>query len=104
MSIITIILNIALVGLFLHELITLKTTISKKNKTGIIVHLFGTVTTAAVAYIVACLSFSVGIDNVKMIKAVVVCAFIAFFFLGLDSLFMEKGRNGKNKTGKKQKK
>lgn len=103
MSIITIILNIALVALFLRELIVLKKVIAKKSTSSIIVHLFGTGVTGAVAYIIACLSFNVKIDNEKMIKVVFICAFIAFFFLGLDSLFMEKGKNDKNKARKKQK-
>lgn len=103
MSIVTIILNIALVILFLRELITLKKSISKKNGCSIVVHLFGTIVTAAVAYIMVSLSFKVKMENEKMIKAVVICAFIAFIFLGLDSLFMEKGKNGKNKARKKPK-
>lgn len=103
MSIVTIILNIALVVLFLQELVTLKKSICKKNGRGIIVHLFGTGVTAAVAYIIVSLSFKVKIENEKMVKVVVICAFIAFIFLGLDSLFMEKEKNGKNKAGKKQK-
>ena len=102
MSIVTIILNIALVILFLRELINLKKSISRKNGS-IIVHLFGTGVTAAVAYIMISLSFKVKMENEKIIKAVVICAFIAFIFLGLDSLFMEKGKNGKNKARKKPK-
>ena len=50
------------------------------------------------------LSFKAKIENEKMIKVVVICAFIAFIFLGLDSLFMENGKNGKNKARKKPKK
>ena len=103
MSTVTIILNIALVILFLRELVTLKKAIFRKNGCGIIVHLFGTGVTAAVAYIIVSLSSKVKIENEKMIKVVVICAFIAFIFLGFDSLFMEKEKNGKNKAGKKQK-
>ena len=103
MSIVTIILNIALVILFLQELLNLKKSIPKKN-VSIIVHLFGTGVTAAVAYIIVSLSFKAKIENEKMIKVVVICAFIAFIFLGLDSLFMENGKNGKNKARKKPKK
>ena len=67
MSIVTVILNIALVILFLQELLNLKKSIPKKN-VSIIVHLFGTGVTAAVAYIMVSLSFKAKIENEKMIN------------------------------------
>lgn len=88
LSIITIILNIALIGLFFVEMGNLRKSLKRKKKT--ILHLLGSIATGMSSYLLVCVSLGAEISNVNLIKGVVILAIIMYFVLVLESLFVEK--------------
>lgn len=88
LSIITIILDIALIGLFFVELGNLKKSLKRKKYR--ILHLLGSITTGMASYLLLCVSFGSEIANVNLVKGVVILAVIMYFILVLESLFVEK--------------